>query len=438
MFPKNTKLYVPDDIFLSQYYKYDEYFDVSKYVLEKKYSKNLDLDLKKPIFLVDKNIEKQDFAFKIDKFKKLYPNISKMLVFNLDDISYFTNLRSYQSKYSSNFRSYLYLDFKNSNYILFSDKITNCNIDKLTYANLDDFENYVQSIKEDIYVDFEDISLKNYLLIKKPKQYKEKRVALLSSIKQLSVIEHLQIAYHKLDKAIFNFKKQLKVGLSEYDLVKIFENELIKEGAYCPSFKTILAIGENSASIHYSSYDKNKVLENESILLLDCGGYYDAGYATDITRTFYFGSRPSVIYKKVYTNVLKTFIKCFLSCEKSAKKVDKIAHDCLCNFEERGFYFSHGLGHGIGTSVHQNPPRLSMNSKDTIKPFQVHSIEPGLYGKDNQIGLEFGVRIENCVYWDINYKRHSLSKFPFEEVLIDYGMLNEIEADFVKKWQESF
>ena len=157
----------------------------------------------------------------------------------------------------------------------------------------------------------------------------------------------------------------------------------------------------------------------------------------DITRTFYFGKNPKNIYKKIYTNVLKAFIKCYLSDEINAKKLDLLARDFLKPFEKEGFYFDHGLGHGIATSVHQNPPRLSMKSKDIIKPYQIHSIEPGLYGEDKD-GNKFGVRIENCVYSDLNFKKISMSKFPFEEVLIDYSLLSKKEADFVKNWNKSY
>ena len=114
-----------------------------------------------------------------------------------------------------------------------------------------------------------------------------------------------------------------------------------------------------------------------------------------------------------------------------------MARQILAPFNEDGFYFNHGLGHGIGTSVHQNPPVLSMKSKDIIKPYQVHSIEPGLYGKSILTGDEFGVRIENCVYSDLQFNKISLSKFPFEEVLIDYSLLTNIEKEAIKLWQES-
>ena len=361
-----------------------------------------------------------------------------MIVFDLDEISYLTNLRSYQTKFSSNFRAYLYLDFENSNYILFSDKISKeIEIKNLTFKKLEEFEDFIQSIDKEIVVDIDKITLNNFLNIAKPIENKKKNLALFASIKPLSVIQHLILASKKVDKAILNFRKNLKEGMSELELVELFENELLRQGAVDVSFKTILALEENSASIHYSSYDKNKKLEKENIILLDCGGYFEGGYATDITRTFYFGNNPKKIHKTIYTQVLKSFIRAFLSDETNAKKLEEKTRKILKPFENEGFYFNHSLGHGIGTSVHQNPPRLSLVSKDIIKPYQVHSIEPGLYGKDKN-GIEFGVRIENCVYFDVNYKRYSLSKFPFEEVLIEYNLLTKAEEEFIRNWQENF
>lgn len=435
---KNSILYVPSDILLKDYLKYDEYFDLRKYSLDKKFLTNLDINKKEKVFLVDKNIEKLDFSAKVEKFKKTNSNISKLLVFNLDQIAYLTNLRSFQMNFSSLFESILYLDLKNSNHILFLNEIPkDIKIENLKFLKLSQYSDFIQSIDDEISLEISDITLENYLSIQKPKELKSCNLSILSSIKPLSVIEDLKNSFKKTDKAILKFKKRLKIGLSELDLVKIFEEELLKAGAKHPSFKTILAIDENSASIHYSSYDKNKTLKEESLLLLDCGGYYDSGYATDITRTFYFGKNPKEIYKKIYTKTLKAFVNCFLSKEVNAGSVDKVARDILFENQKDGFYFNHGLGHGIGTSVHQNPPRLSLKSLDTIRPFQVHSIEPGLYGKTSD-GIEFGVRIENCVYFDLEYKRVSLSKFPFEEILIDYSLLNDIEVEFVKKWQEEF
>ena len=437
-YKKNSIFHVVDDISLKTYLKYSDFYDLRKYTLPKAYSKNLDFNKKQKIFKISDKIDRLTFLDKIKKLKKVYNNIAKVVIFNLDEISYLTGLRSFQMKYSSNFRSVLFLDFKSNNYILFCDKLSKkIKIEGLSIVNLKEFDGFLSSVKGEIGINFDDINLKNYVTIKKPKEIKTKSLATLASIRSTAEIETLQESYKKLDRAIFSFKNRIKTGLSEYELCEIFEEELLKNNAKCPSFKTILALAENSASIHYSTPDKNKILENENIILLDCGGYYENGFATDITRTFYVGNNPKNIHKKIYTNVLKAFLKCYLSDETNAKKLDFMARDYLAKFEKDGFYFNHGLGHGIATSVHQNPPLLSMKSKDIIKPYQVHSIEPGLYGK-NKDGIEFGVRIENCVYSDLNFKKNSLSKFPFEEILIDYSLLDKKETDFVKNWNKFY
>jgi len=433
-YAKGTILHVCEDISLKTYLELGEYFDLRKYELKKQFLKNADYDKKAKIYKLSDEIEQVSFLEKVEKFKKANKDISKMLVFNLDEISYFTGLRSFQMKFSSNFASILFLDFKNKNYILFSNPISKKNqIDDLKYMDLSEFDGFISSIKSEISINLEDVNLKNYLQIKNPKEIKKNNLPFFASIHSKSSIENLKKDFSNLDKAIFAFKKRIKAGLSEYDLSQIFKEELFKTGAKDFSFNTILALNENSASIHYSNSDKNKILTDESLILLDCGGYWEDGFATDITRTFYFGSNPKSIYKKVYTYVLKAFLACYNSKETNAKKIDLMAREILTPLEKDGFYFEHGLGHGIKTSVHQNPPRLSFKSKDIIKPYQVHSIEPGLYGKSND-GVEFGVRIENCVYTDLNFEKISLSKFPFEEVLIDYSLLNDKEKDLLKVW----
>lgn len=434
-YKKGTILHVSKDISLYDYIKLDKYFDLRTYKLPEKFLKNTELDISQPLYLCSKKVEKNTFLYKINKLKQIYQNADKLLVFNLDQISYLTNIRSFQTKYSSLFRSILLIDFKTKNHILFLDILPDIKISGLKFEKLSDFKNVIKSINSPIYLNYKDITLENFLAVKKPKEIKNDNLSLISSIKTKSEIEYIEICAKKLDSAIYNFKKSIKAGISEYNLSKIFEAELMKTGAKDLSFKTILAFGENSASIHYSSPSKDVLLKDESIILLDCGGYWKNGFATDITRTFYFGSHPLPIYKKVYTYVLKAFINCFLSKETDAKKLDKSARKILKPLEKEGFYFNHGLGHGIGTSVHQNPPVLSVLSSDIIKPYQTHSIEPGLYGGKE---LKFGVRLENCVWFDLDFNRYSLTKFPFEEVLIEYSLLTKLEKDFLNCWQNNF
>ena len=98
--------------------------------------------------------------------------------------------------------------------------------------------------------------------------------------------------------------------------------------------------------------------------------------------------------------------------------------------ELEGFVFNHGLGHGIGVSVHEYPPNLSKSelAKVEIKNNMVFSIEPGLYNENY-----FGVRLENSCYMK-NGKIYSLVNMNYEKKLIDFSMLTEQE----KEWLESF
>ena len=145
-YKKNTVLHLPSDISLQTYLKYDEYFDLRKYKLKKSFQKNSDFRKNQLVFKVDENVEKLQFKDKVEKLKKTCSSVSKMIVFNLDEIAYLTNLRSYQMANSSNFKAILYLDFKSSNHILFCDNISKkIKIDKLNFMKLDEFSSFVNS-----------------------------------------------------------------------------------------------------------------------------------------------------------------------------------------------------------------------------------------------------------------------------------------------------
>ena len=69
---------------------------------------------------------------------------------------------------------------------------------------------------------------------------------------------------------------------------------------------------------------------------------------------------------------------------------DKIPRDIII---EAGYgdYFTHGIGHGIGLDIHEEP-YFSQTSKEVIKSGMVLTDEPGIY-----IEGKYGVRIEDDI-----------------------------------------
>ena len=169
------------------------------------------------------------------------------------------------------------------------------------------------------------------------------------------------------------------------------------------------------------------------MVLIDCGAYYEQGLATDITRVFVKG-KPSELQRKVYTTVLKMFLNAYNYESQDGKyvgyNIDELARKIYSENEIDGFEFNHGLGHGIGVSVHEYPPNLSKNemAKIEIKDNMCFTIEPGLYNEKH-----FGIRLENSCYMKKG-KITSLVHMNYEKKLIDFSMLNEQE----KEWLDEF
>lgn len=203
-------------------------------------------------------------------------------------------------------------------------------------------------------------------------------------------------------------------NISEYDIAQKLEEYFIKFGAKSLSFKSIVAKDKNSALAHYSKCSKDEILHDGSLVLIDCGAYYEGGLATDITRVFVKGN-PSDLHKKIYTIVLKTFLHSFnFKNPKNGYEIDNLAREIFEKNPVEGFVFNHGLGHGIGVSVHEYPPNLSKNemAKTALEEGMCFSIEPGLYNENY-----FGVRLENSCYFK-NGKINSFVKMNYEKNLL--------------------
>jgi Xaa-Pro aminopeptidase len=127
------------------------------------------------------------------------------------------------------------------------------------------------------------------------------------------------------------------------------------------------------------------------MVTLDFGARVN-GYCADMTRTVAVGE-PSAKMKEIYAIVLEAQMTCqdALAPGKVCKDIDALARDIIAQ-AGYGEHFGHGLGHGVGIDIHEEP-RLSRVGVELLTPGHVVTVEPGIYLPG--IG---GVRIENtCV-----------------------------------------
>ena len=337
-----------------------------------------------------------------------------MLITNLEEVSYLIGLRDFSKEYSAKIWNKMFID-KNKQILFNTGK---------------EYEGFLKNYEGELVVDKASINAYDYSLIKKPVS-KPSQIKTLKSVKSNNELEAYKEAFKKTDLTMLAIREFIEQNnnLSEYDIAVQLKKYFFKYGAKSLSFKSIVAINQNSALAHYAQNDKNTYLTEGSLVLIDCGAYYESGLATDITRVFVKG-QPSQLQKTVYTTVLKAFLNTFNSYFTTGYEYDNLAHTLLDNKID-GFIFNHGLGHGIGINVHENPPNLSRNeiAKTKIIDNMTFTIEPGLYNKEH-----FGVRLENSCYMK-GRKIYSFTNVGYEEKLIDKTMLTNKEAEWLKDFK---
>ncbi len=402
------------------------------------YKKDAVLKINYNIFQPDTSITGLTADEKYEMIKSYAGEKFKLIVTSLEDIAYLTNMRSYDFDYSSIFPAKALITDKDVK--IFSD----CNIPQIGQAfevlPLAKFEDYVKSIdKEDLYIDENSLTIHDYKLINTNNTILPSRLNLLKTVKNDSEIEHLKACFKRSDEALKTVYEMLnsETVYTEYDYYEALVKAMKDNGALSLSFKPIVAAGSNTSIIHYSMPSKEKTVNDGDFLLVDYGGYYEGGYATDTTRTFVKGV-PSSIQKQAYTTVLKAFLNSYYNeyrKKSSYYDIDKIARETIEKNISSEYAFAHSTGHGVGISVHETPPRVSSSelSKTKIIENTVFSIEPGVY-KENW----GGIRLENTVYAKYEEDKivmHSFSHFPFEIRLVDLSLMNDYEKYYYMKWQ---
>ncbi|MCE4603213.1 MAG: Xaa-Pro peptidase family protein [Desulfurococcales archaeon] len=207
------------------------------------------------------------------------------------------------------------------------------------------------------------------------------------SIKSSWEVEIMVEAAYKAEEILGKVIGMLADGVTEAGIA----GEILRlsmEAAEGTSFPPIVAFYSNTAYPHH--VPGPTILGVDGPVLIDMGVVH-MGYMSDITRTLYKGS-PGQGFRKVLEAV----------AEAQAAAIDRVApgaeawepdKEARLLLARHGLarHFIHGLGHGVGVEIHEEP-YLRPGSKTVLEPGMVVTVEPGVY----MPGL-YGVRIEDMV-----------------------------------------
>ena len=209
----------------------------------------------------------------------------------------------------------------------------------------------------------------------------------LREVKDEAELDSIRRAAAIASDAFVNVLPRIHAGMTERQVQRMLEFEMLALGSEGTAFDTIAAGGPNGALPHARPSDR--AVQSGELLTLDFGATVN-GYRSDVTRTVGFG-RVSDALRDIYETVREAQQLGLdaVAAGKGGADVDRVARDFI-DARYPGS-FGHSLGHGVGLFIHENP-RLSATSTDVLVPGNVVTVEPGIYVP----GLG-GCRIEDTV-----------------------------------------
>jgi len=202
------------------------------------------------------------------------------------------------------------------------------------------------------------------------------------------------------ERALDSILSEIVIGIDEKTIAALIEKKAREFGADGFAFGSIVAIGVNTSKPHHIPTLQR--FTGREPILIDFGVRIQ-GYVSDITRMI-IPNKLGEEYNDLEDNIniideaIDEALK-VVGQDTICKNIDYVARDVL---KKRGLdkYFLHGLGHGIGIDVHEEP-RLSPRSDHKLINGDVITIEPGIYIKGR-----YGIRIEEDIYVTLNtYKK---------------------------------
>lgn len=198
----------------------------------------------------------------------------------------------------------------------------------------------------------------------------------LRRIKDEMEIEIIKKSCSIARKIVDEVAENIEPGMTELSLSKMIEKKIVEE-ADEKAFDLLVASGNRSAIPHGKPTEK-RINEGE-LLVIDIGVSI-RGYKSDITRTILIGNGNDQKRK-----ILETVIAAHDAAVKKVQagiKISEVSKEADVVIEKAGMkdFVLHGLGHGVGLDIHEEPTINSKND-EVLEAGNVITIEPGIYIK---------------------------------------------------------
>jgi Xaa-Pro aminopeptidase len=204
-------------------------------------------------------------------------------------------------------------------------------------------------------------------------------------IKDEQEIERLRNSSRIAALGLMEAIRSARPGMYEYQIAALAEFVFLWNGASGPAFFPIVGSGPNSCILHY--HQNRRKMNSGDVVVFDFGCDY-AYYVSDVSRTFPVSGRFSREQAEIYQVVLDAQTAALEKVRPGAtfKELDQAARGVLAHhgYEE---YFSHGVGHYVGMSVHD------VGGEAPFEAGVVIAVEPGVYIPDRNLGI----RIEDTI-----------------------------------------
>ena len=208
--------------------------------------------------------------------------------------------------------------------------------------------------------------------------------------------------------ALTELSEQIHEGQTERQMARQLEDLMRDRGADGVAFTTILATGPNTAIPHHEP--THRILGKGELIKVDFGALVD-GYHSDCTRMFVCGS-PAQWQLELFAAVkeAQSAGRAAVKAGVTLADVDSAARGTLAA-RNMSDLFTHGLGHGVGLNIHEDP-FLRNDATTTLKVDTVVTVEPGAY-----LANVGGVRIEDTILVTQDGYQN-LTVFPYDLVSV--------------------